>query len=260
VHVHGGVIAALSPPLERLINGPMVEGQTRKVIFPQLQLEDFERICEFAYRGDYSVPKPTTFDEDAVNPRMASVVNACPIVTVYDDLEPSDYESDRYSERESNVGAKKGNLPEHFRRARYPLVGWTRKQFARVADIEPNSHWTQNYAPVFLGHARLYVFAHMYMIAELRNLVLHKLHRTLKRFTLYCSGCSSIVELARYVYDDDLLPGRQNGQIDKLRELVVEFVALNVEHFSEEEVHRDLLNQDGEYAADLLTTTLKWRL
>jgi hypothetical protein len=47
----------------------MLEGQTRKVLFPELELEDFERICEFAYRGDYSAPKSVSFDDGEINPQ-----------------------------------------------------------------------------------------------------------------------------------------------------------------------------------------------
>ena len=258
VYAHSGVIAALSPPLERLINGPMAEGTTGKVIFQALEVEDFDRICEFAYRGDYTVPKPATFDKEDVNPRIASLKYEDPVGSVYHDSEADDYEVPGGGDSEPNDAAI-GHLPGYFRKKKYPLVGWTRKQFARIAAIESNSHWTQDFAPVFLGHARLYTFAHMYMIAELRNLALHKLHRTLMWFTLYGSGCSAIVDLARYAYYPDLLPGRQEGQIDQLRQLVVEFVLLNVEHFIREDVHRDLLGQGGEYAADLLDMMAKWR-
>jgi hypothetical protein len=139
------------------------------------------------------------------------------------------------SEQECTVEVEKGNLAKHFGTKTYPLVGWSRRQFARTTEIEPNYHWKQDFTPVFLGHARLYAFAHMHLVAELRYLALHKLHQTLKRFTLYASGCFAIVELARYVYNDVMLPERERGKIDQLRELVVEYAALNVEHFSGEE-------------------------
>lgn len=215
-------------------------------------------MCEFAYREDYTTPKPTSFEREDINLSVASLKYADPMGKVCNNLELSDYESD--SEIELDVEVTKGNLPVHFQIRKFPLVGWSRKQFARAADIEPNRHWTQNFAPVFLGHARIYAFAHIYMIAELRNLALYKIHQTLKRFTLYASGCSAIVELARYAYDDNILPGRQGGEVDQLREMVVEYIAVNVEHFSEEQVHREFLAEGGEYAVDLLSKMIKWRL
>ncbi len=48
----------LSPLLEQLINGPIGDAHDIITKFPELLMEDFERIYEFAYRRDYSVPHP----------------------------------------------------------------------------------------------------------------------------------------------------------------------------------------------------------
>ena len=56
--VHAAAIAKLSDPLNFLINGPTKEAQENEAKLSHLVVEDFERICEFAYRGEYQVPNP----------------------------------------------------------------------------------------------------------------------------------------------------------------------------------------------------------
>lgn len=61
-----------------------------------------------------------------------------------------------------------------------------------------NSAPEQDFTPIFLAHARLYTFAEMRLVHSLRNLALHKLHKTLMCFRLYDHRVGDIVELARY--------------------------------------------------------------
>lgn len=258
MYAHGGVISALSTPLDRLINGPMREGQSCTVYFPELEPSDFERICEFAYRGDYTVPRPVTYKSEGIDKTLAGIKLAKPPKKISRDLDLAAFEA---MDDSSVVSSEKpANLPSHFSNKTYPLVGWTGKQISRLGDIEPNCKWTQDFTPVFLGHARLYGFARMYMIAELRNLALHKLHRTLKKFTLFTSGFDAIIELVRYAYDTDHVPDRDHYKVDQLRELVLEYVVMHISNFNKSDVHRRFLEEQGEYAADLLDVVSSWLL
>jgi hypothetical protein len=69
IPLHAGAIGVLSSPLERLVNGPMKEAQDNIACFPTLKVSDFDRICEFAYRGNYTDPDVAIFDEAEVNKR-----------------------------------------------------------------------------------------------------------------------------------------------------------------------------------------------
>ncbi|KAJ5711779.1 hypothetical protein N7488_005935 [Penicillium malachiteum] len=71
-------------------------------------------------------------------------------------------------------------------------------------EFEPpfNTNHYQDFTPVLLGQARLYVLADKYLIESLRLLVLFKMFESLRRFKLYPSGIETIVELVRYVYDN----------------------------------------------------------
>lgn len=54
--VHAAAIAATSQQLDALINGGMEESEKRCVRIEDVRVDDFIRFCEYAYRGDYTVP------------------------------------------------------------------------------------------------------------------------------------------------------------------------------------------------------------
>ncbi|KAK7178150.1 hypothetical protein PSPO01_15802 [Paraphaeosphaeria sporulosa] len=54
--VHAAAIAATSQQLDALINGGMSESATRCARIEDVKVDDFIRFCEYAYRGDYTIP------------------------------------------------------------------------------------------------------------------------------------------------------------------------------------------------------------
>jgi hypothetical protein len=78
--------------------------------------------------------------------------------------------------------------------------------------VKPTSH-LENCAPVFLAHARLYVFAVKYGVEMLKCLALEKLHKTLSGFTFFESRIDDVVELARYSYCNGNTPDERNDQL-----------------------------------------------
>ncbi|POS69861.1 hypothetical protein DHEL01_v211746 [Diaporthe helianthi] len=65
-----------------------------------------------------------------------------------------------------------------------------------------NTKGCEDYTGVFLCHAKLYVMADIYDIPSLQQLSLHRLHATLKEFTLYPSRMNNIATLAKYVFEN----------------------------------------------------------
>jgi hypothetical protein len=115
----------------------------------------------------------------------------------------------------------------------------------------------QSLAPIFLAHARLYSFAHMRLVTLLEALTLSKLHEALLAFRPYCYlFVGDIVELARYAYSPDHnVPDRdEDGTLNELRRLVVEFIACEVESVGRSEVFVEFLEEGGEFVGDF------WRL
>ncbi len=60
----------------------------------------------------------------------------------------------------------------------------------------------EDYTPVLLGHAQLYVFADRYDVPELRSMALQRLQRVLEHFTLYAERRGDIVRLLQFAYDN----------------------------------------------------------
>lgn len=137
---------------------------------------------------------------------------------------------------------KKSNLWQAFKSKAHTTSG---------PDFQPqrNREPCENYTEVFLCHARLYVFADKYDIGPLRRLSLHKLQRTLVKFTLYDERVGDIVNLMRYSYSNtaDCV-----GYIDDLRLLVVHYAACVVEDLAQSLGFQSLLEEAGSLARDLV--------
>jgi len=54
--VHIAAITATSQQLDALINSKMEESETRYTRIEDIKVNNFIRFCEYAYRGDYTVP------------------------------------------------------------------------------------------------------------------------------------------------------------------------------------------------------------
>ncbi|KEF62735.1 uncharacterized protein A1O9_00708 [Exophiala aquamarina CBS 119918] len=111
-----------------------------------------------------------------------------------------------------------------------------------------------DFSPVLLSHARLYVFADRFKTSPLRQLTLDRLRLTLSRFDLFSERTDAIVGLLEYTYkktedsEDDL---------DKLRELVIDYVACHVENLTENRAFLHLLQEPGSLCKDLMLKVLQ---
>jgi len=110
-----------------------------------------------------------------------------------------------------------------------------------------NSNPKQDFAPVLLAHARLYVFADKYGIKPLQDLVLQKLQQTLVRFELYPERIKDILELVRYTYSDDHT--LDNGA-DELRVLVAIYMASRIDKLKKSDYFLTLMEDGGAFARD----------
>jgi hypothetical protein len=130
-----------------------------------------------------------------------------------------------------------------------------------LKEFEPksNSSADQDFTPVFLAHARLYTFADMRLIYPLRSLALDKLHKTLTGFQLYNQRVGDIVKLARYAYDHGSDRSTE-GTVNSLRQLVVEYMACEVETVGKHEDFKAFLEEGGEFATDLWEIVFKYLL
>ena len=112
-------------------------------------------------------------------------------------------------------------------------------------EVRQNSCAEEDYTPVFLGHARLYVFADKWGIEALKTLSLHKLHKTLVTFTPYSARLGDVAELVRYTYKHT--PDFSH-EIDDLRFLVMDYLTCEVTNLIRSPEFEQLLEQGGPFA------------
>jgi hypothetical protein len=279
--VHATAIAATSRQLDALINGGMKESETRCAKIEDVKLEDFIRFCEYAYRGDYTVPP---WEESPPNPSSASSNNQQSGEGDSLGLSGTSCRKKKSKKAQPELEAETASLPQSPVSAR-PLFGavpqpqpevkpisrvplrtqfnnrsYSMKEGSRtliLAQFEPkpNSSVNQNFTPVMLAHPRLYCFAHVQLIAPLKALTLSKLHKTLLNFTLYAERIEDIIELAKYAYSTPDLPDRsEGGNLDDLRKLVVDYIVCEIDTIGKHDKFLKYIEEGGEFVGDF------WRL
>lgn len=119
-----------------------------------------------------------------------------------------------------------------------------------IYDFSPpqNTLPGQDFTPVFLGQAQLYVLADKYGIEQLRQLVLSKLYQTLKSFKLYPKGLNGVLELVRYVYANT--PPQYNDKLDTLRNMVTRYVVSILGQIGDHDSFHGLLQEGDAFVTD----------
>jgi hypothetical protein len=130
-----------------------------------------------------------------------------------------------------------------------------RQRIINSYEITPNSYTKQDYTGVFLAHARLYVFADKYGIEPLESLSLHKLHITLKSFTLYRARIGDILKLIRYAYENG-----PDYESNKLRALVSKYVAYEIDTIRKAKRFLALMEEGGLFIRDFWKLVQKYLL
>jgi hypothetical protein len=251
------------------VNGNLLEAKTRSAELRDVRPDDFVRFLEYAYRGDYTVP-PWEQDKPLQDPSDDEEVAADkPAAESEPPIEEAAAESIAAGEtateaqlREFWASSKKNEkkkkrdkttLRSRFQKRTY-IDGITpSSQIIEGFRPKSNSAPDQDFRPVFLAHARLYIFADMRLIYPLKKLILHKLHKTLMEFELYHQRVRDIVELARFAYEHG--PDRSEaGTANELRRMVVAYMACEVDIIGEREEFKALLEDGGEFVSDF------WRI
>ena len=296
--VHAAAIAAVSEQLNALINGGMEESEKRCAKIEDVRVDDFIRFCEYAYRGDYTVPpweevppEPSSsadgnlqngLDDDwgfrvigtstgkkkmskvalrkarmrsehiaAPEPTLESDIPVAEAIEEYDEPQPES-PSDPYYDA---APISRTPLRTRFNNRTYLSDGDPKGVILEHFKPEANTSADQNFTPVLLAHARLYCFAHLRLIAPLKALTLEKLHTTLMEFKLFTKRVGDITELARFAYSDPDLPDRKDdGTIDELRKLVVEYIVCEIDTIGKCDKFMKYMEEGGEFVGDF------WRM
>lgn len=102
-----------------------------------------------------------------------------------------------------------------------------------------------------LEQAKLYVFAHQYMVDDLLDISLHKLHRNLTVTEITDESITELIDLVIFSYgrtsdDGDIA----KGSADRLRTLVMAFVIDRKKELMAHHTFRDMIGHGGPQTAD----------
>ncbi|KAF3045521.1 hypothetical protein E8E12_009032 [Didymella heteroderae] len=286
--VHSKAVAATSPVFDKLVYGGLRESQERIAELVDVDAETFTRFLEYAYRRDYVVPSspqaavaPGTRSNEMSDFGASSENVNCDsfgleIIRTANregtswnsNSAPSDFGAMAYMPPTPPVPSiKKTKKLDRlqktaFNNRQYIQPGQGASNLLRARfEPYPNASPTQDFAPVFLAHARLYTLADMRMVQPLKDLALHKLHKTLVSFELFPERLGDVVELARYAYENGA-DRAEDGRIDALRELVVNYVAREMKVLGRHAEFRDLMEAGdfGQWAESMQATAARPRL
>lgn len=277
--VHSKAIAETSPYFDRLVNGGLNEAQVRSAELEDVDPETFVRFLEYAYRRNYTTPSWT---RDGVAPENgAPEIPSNHVNKFQDPISPIDDGFDPHPATEpatanaswgmswtnSNAAPSAfGTMPSTKKSKKMSKAqvnsrtAFNKREYVHPVDnvtnrldlrCEPvlNEASTENFTSVFLAHARLYTLADMRMVNPLKDLALHKLHKTLVGFELFPERLGDVVELARYAYEHGE-DRSENGRIDALRDMVVNYIALEMKTLGKHADFRNLMDGGGEFAGD----------
>ncbi|TVY17651.1 hypothetical protein LARI1_G003514 [Lachnellula arida] len=274
-HVHEEAFAALSEPLSSLMRGGMAESQAACAKWDDVSKETFERFAQFAYTGDYSIPKTE------MRVAKEEIINRAPIDTSNELSEvPESYmapppPSDSWRPVEPVFGFPTGPgfgfagvyspVSKRGKKKKTKFQKSTNQIFQSLSfpppasrdnyeeSYEPSEEFNQNqdYSNVFLGHASLYVLGDFWLVDSLKSLALYKLHTTLCAFEINEESVEDILALTRYAYSEEVGGAGYNEGIGGLRSLVCQFLKVNAVALSRDEGFMEILGEGGQISKDM---------
>jgi len=277
VVAHAQVMASLSKPFDRLINGPMRESEEKCATLPEVKKDIFLRLVEFAYLGDYTTG---SYLNDAQSSEDAEAMEE------EEDDDEEDSADDEEEEQNAEEGAedaeehdldavylrvlaeepldeiideikgmKSGSLFEEFVENTYALNLRTSHAADTVAvdySAQRVGDSERGHKAIFLLNAKMYCLADYYMILPLKDLALYKLHEALKLcmhrdFLKTRERIDDIVALVNFAYSSE-----NTQDEDPLREEVLEYVIVHIDALDATPAFQELLVGQAQLAADLV--------
>ena len=205
-----------------MIHGSMMEAEQGFATLEDVDVNTFVRFVQWLYYGYYDAASPRslasldTYQSPVRVTQKAKTCNSCHRTT-YDAI-PQPNES--FVQRSYTVRNVKKDAPQP----------------------RPNSNKPEDYSEVFLGHARLYVFAEKYDLQILKTLALEELHATLAVYTLYQERTGDIVALLHYVYTNT---AESKSGVEDLRTLLSQYMETEADTLVKAKDLQNLMIQDG---------------
>lgn len=254
----------------------MIESEQQCARLEDIDEDTFVRFLEFAYTGDYSVPHPdivlgsTDVVAEDTGPQhlagqdledaLRSMNFEERVVKTSDEPSKDDRQSLKKTRKKRKIQAegRRISMEEMPQYERGTDLWQTFRNEAHVNKIKAwkppvNNDRCEDYGPIFLCHAELYVFSDRYNVKPLQDLALQKLRLTLTRFNMFEERINDIVQLVRYTYANTV---DFDDGIDRLRNLVSDYVVCHMETIAEDKDFQDLLQEPGAAAKDIMLKLL----
>ena len=258
MYIHKTLVASVSKPLDRLMNGNMSEAQSGEGGLEEVDGPTFARFCHWAYAGFYRAAEASNRLEDiapASQSSMSNLLKCCTdwltislaghvmVTTVNSPLPPK-----RVKKSVGLGGAiPPPNTKELMKELFLALQPGKSGDERTVLVSRANSAPSEDYTDVFLSHTYMYVFAEKFDIQPLKRLALRYLHQTLAGFTLWPESVGDIVVLARFVYDNTSVP--LNG-VEPMRDMLKRYICYEMDVLVGAADFKDLLEEDKELLHD----------
>ena len=245
----------------------MMDAHEGKAILEDVDLDTFLRFVQWLYHGYYDAAEPFRVSnrgvpqDDAQTVQLAQLREGPDSYVNIEDLGNDTNlglwdrsETDIDSWGRSSVSKKKIKGTELVHNS--PLKkGFIKRQYkmrnASKDNPQPrkNTHHEEDYSEVFLGHARLYVFADKYDIENLKVLAMEELHATLAGFTMYQQRTRDIVALLRYIYANT---AETKSGVEDLRSLMTGYIGAEIETLIKDKDLEALMSEDASMLADIM--------
>jgi hypothetical protein len=270
--IHTALAAYHSPILAVMMTGHMSEAQDGRATLEEIDEQTFVQFCEYAYTKDYT---PTPY-EIVLDSSMLDGGNALGNNYSEELLDsfpsPSNSSFLEWRMRKLNKRGQKMDTGSSYaidkpclycghkpgKQAFWNELGRTDYAIS-IQDFEARKNIKQceDYTNVFLGHARIYVFADRYNVATLRTLALGKLYRTLDVFNIYSNRIGDIINLIRYSYSNSYTRDSDGVQdMDSLRKLVIHYIVYMFEDLAKDDHFLALMEEGGPFVRDLMVMLL----
>lgn len=277
MQVYSGAIAATSDKMRALVQGGMKEAEKRCATLQDIETEDFIRFYEYALRGDYTVPpcsidehvqkESATLAEEDIPEEAADVLpepqpEPEPEPTAPPDpwdINMSAWPSHSKKKSSTKKAKDKASLRRRLNRRDYKPFAESKAKMLLGFEPQSNMGVDQDFTPVLLAHARLYTFAESNLIDSLDGLALHKIQRTLMDFHLYHARITDIIDLARYAYAHNQ-DRKDDGTVDRLRQLVVDYIACEIDIIGNSKEWDELIEDGGEFVVDFWRVAREYRI
>ena len=235
-----------------MINGHLSEAQQGFAILEDVDEGTFVRFIRWAYNKDYPAPEHTLVEDNSETSAQRPTPESSKDTYwgLNDDDDWSGWSSKK-GKKKKNTGhssSSKGSLRESFI-TKYDSSSWGHSVDASIPGPRGNRAPEEDYSEVFLGHARMYIFAEKYDIQPLKTLALLKLHNTLSIYTLFPERVGDITTLLKYVYANtaEAVDGSED-----IRTMLAHYIGCEMETLIKDGEIKDLMLDNGDMLGDFL--------